>query len=212
MKTLLMCLGLLLLLVAPANANWCYPDPDEIGVYFDEMGTIACVPTVYPYITVTCYLLVPEPTRPSIGAWEATLLINPTSFPAGLTLDIGAGAVNALTPPYFSVCLSPARSGHTYKLVTISTFYLGGPIHFGVGPCVPSTFGGLSPGYVDGADPSVRVGVTTVELAPWTLPAYGGITAPAGSYIVAGINSLACPRCLIAIEPATFGAVKALYR
>jgi hypothetical protein len=122
------------------------PGPNGIGVYFETEGISYCA---YPaaHTALNAYVLAPNPTRAAgISGWEASVLINPTSWPAGITFDIGAGALNALTAPCFRVGYAVPRTGNPITLLTISTFYLTGPIVFGLGPCVPSSFDGLSAG------------------------------------------------------------------
>jgi hypothetical protein len=222
MKTrLLVALGILLI-ASPVPAQ-LDPNPDGIGVYFDQ-GGINC-PEIWPapYTTVTAYLLGTRLTRGGCSGWEATLLINPTSFPAGITLDTGSGALNVLTAPEFQVGLSPARMGSVVVFVTVSTLYLGGPVVFGVGPltaffdgATPSSEG-AGPAYADPTDPSIVVTLTASSSMPWTLPIYRGANTtlpPNGPYlssVVASINSGSFLFCGDAAESATWGGVKALY-
>lgn len=213
MKKLLILVAALAI-AAPAFAVPVDPKVDGIGVYFDTGATINCSAAA-PYTAVTAYLLGTNLSRGGLSGWEATLCVNPTFFGAGITMDIGAGALNVLTAPDFQVGLSPSRSGNVVTLLSISTFYLGGPILFGVGPCIPSSFGGTNPGYADPVDPAILVPMTPSSNVPWTLPIYLGsntnlpANGPANSFAVAGVNATPCP---VAAEQSTFGAVKDLYK
>jgi hypothetical protein len=217
MKKLLIVAAVLALSVAPALANPIDAGNNGLGVFFDTGATINCA-TPTPYTTLTGYLIAYNLTAPSGGlsAFEATLCINPTTFAAGLTLDGGAGFINALTPPVFFCGISPARSGQTIILVTISTFYLGGPIQFGVGPSVPSSFNGMAAGYADAIDPGILVPFVPSCATPWTLPIWKGsntderlpANGPANSFLVA---SVPCPGP-VATENSTWGGVKDLYK
>ncbi len=215
MKKLLTLAAILALAAPAAMAAPKDASPDGIGVYFDLSGTSNCEMSPAPYTPLTAYLLLTNPSRPSVGGWEAALLINPTSFPTGITLDPGFLSIVPLVPPYLQVGLPVARAGNPILLLTISTFYMGGTIEFGLGPCVPSSFGGLSPGYADGADTEILVPLTVSGHVPWTLPVYTGgdpVTAPPNSFECAWFNSATdCPE-VDAAEPSSWGSVKALYR
>jgi hypothetical protein len=214
MKKLLIVAAVLSLCASTAMAVPVDPTTDGIGVYFDQGATMNCSQAA-PYTAVTAYLMGTRLSRGGMSGWEATLCVNPTSFGAGITLDIGAGALNVLTAPDFQCGLSPSRSGTEVVLLSISTFYLGGPILFGVGPCVPSSFGGLSPGYTDPLDPAILAPLTPSSNIPWTMPIYLGSntnlppTGPPNCFVVAGVNATPCPT---ANEPATWGGVKDLYK
>ncbi len=214
MKRLAIAVTLALMGCAGASAAGpADPRPDGIGVYADAGGVNWCIDGPAPYTPLTVYLV---GTRLSLGGasgWEGTLLVNPTSWPAGLTLNVGAGAVNLLTAPTFHVVLSPARMGSEVVLLTISTFYLGGPIAFGIAPSVPSSFDGLTPGYADPVNPAVWLPLSAPSNVPWTLLIYRGLNAdlpangPANGFLVATI-----PCMVDAVERTTWGGVKGLYK
>lgn len=215
MKKLLIVAAVLSLCASTAMAVPTDPKIDGIGVYFDT-GAVSNCSTASPYTTVNGYLIGTNLSRGGASGWEATLLINPTTFPAGISLGIGAGALNVLTAPDFQVGFSPSRAGSEVVFLSITTFYLGGPILFGVGPCVPSSFGGLNPGYADPLDPAILVPLTPSSNVPWTLPIYLDVNTnlppngPANSFVVAGVN--AGTGCPTATEQSTWGGVKDLYK
>jgi hypothetical protein len=213
MKTTLLVTAGFLLIASAAPAQWD-PHPDGIGVYLDPSGSSCPELWLQPYTTVTGYLLGTRLSHGGCSGWEAALLIYPASLPAGITFDIGAGAINNLIAPDFQVALSPAVTGNVAVLLRFSTFYMGGGMSLGVGPSVPSSFGGLTPGYTDPLDPSVRVPLTTYFRTPWTLPIYRGTNTtlppngPANSYVVLVSNFETCG---LPSEGATWGGVKAIY-
>jgi hypothetical protein len=188
------------------------PTPNGIGIYFDPNATSNCSNAAV-YTSVNAYLIATNLTQGGLSGWEATLLVNPTTFPAGLTLDIGGGALNVLTAPVFQVGLSPSRFGPNVTLLTITTFYLGGPIVLGIAPCQPSSFQGTNPGYADPYAPEILVKLTPASNVPWTLPIYMGSNpgpiSTANGFVVAGVNASPCP---VAVENSTWGGVKDLYK
>jgi hypothetical protein len=216
MKKLVSLLALSLFVAASAFATPIDPRTNGIGVYFDLGATNNCNTSPQTYQTLTAYLIATNMSSPDgMSAWEGTLLINPTSFAAGISLDIGAGALEVLTPPVYEVGISPARSGPAVVLVTISTFYLGGPIYFGIGPSVPSSFADAGPGYADADDPAILKLFTPSSNEPWTLPIWRGNNTdgrlgnngPVHAYLVARAGAA----CVTATEQQTWGGVKALY-
>ncbi len=189
--------------------------PNGIGVYFDLTGTANCMPAATPYTPLTAYLLITNPgASGQVAGWEGQLLINPPTFAAGITLDIGTEALNVFTAPAFNVGFTMAgvRSGPIVKLVTVTTFYLGGPISFGVGPTNPSSTHGEAACFVDALDNALLVNLVPASNALWPFSAaqtYGGaVPYPAKSFLVAGVSTAPCP---VAVEPTTWGSVKALY-
>ncbi len=213
----LIALTALSLLIAPvAAAAPVDPTPNGVGIYFDTEGISNCA-YAEPYTNLTAYVLLTNPTSASIIGWEAALLINPTSFPAGITFDIGPDALNVFTVPNFNVGYLQPHSGNPITLLTITTFYLGGPVVLGLGsanPCFPGPDPCLD--YVDGVDQSLLVQFVPSVTLPWTLPAYG-FGGPAPSYFcyaMAGVNAMGAPGspCAeVAVEEASWGGVKALY-
>ena len=207
MKKLVFLLALSLFAASTALAG-SDPAPNGIGIYFDLQGNSNCA-TPTPYTPLNAYVLATNITGHGISGWEATLLINPTSFPAGITMDIGLEALNVFTAPSFQVGYAVSRNGNPVNLLTITTFYLGGPIVYGIAPGFPSSFGGLNPGYADGLDPSILVPLVPSSNVPWTLPAYNVAQIPANAFVVAGANAPPCP---VATESNTWGGVKDLYK
>ncbi len=217
MKKLLMSVALLALAV-PAAAV-VDPGPNGIGVFFDSYGDHNCSP--YPpavYTPLTAYLLVTNPgASGKIAGWEGQLLINPPTFAAGITLDIGPEALNVFTAPAFNVGFTSVgvRQGNPITLVTFTTFYLGGPISFGVGPTEPSSTHGACPCFVDAVDNALLVLLRPTCDRPWPFtPAqtYGGaVPYPDSAYLSATVGGCMVD-CVVATEPSSWGSVKALYK
>ncbi len=193
--------------------------PNGLGVFFDTGGNNTCLLAPAPYTPLTAYLMITNPgASGKVAGWEGQLLINPPTFAAGITLDIGPEALNVFTAPAFNVGYTSVgvRQGNPIKLVTLTTFYLGGPISFGVGPTEPSSTHGASACFVDAVDNSLLVPLTPFCGFPWPFAAaqtYGGIVPhPEASYLVAGAGGYVCVSCAVANEPSSWGGVKALYR
>lgn len=130
-------------------------------------------------------------------------MINDAYLPFPLTYVVLAGGVNTLTRPMFMVNLGvPLPRASEMVLMSISTIYAGGSVLFGLAPCNPSSFGGLSPGYAVGNNPGTLKPLTPSSSVPWPGVPYG--------YGVAGIN--AGPGCPVASESSSWSGVKALYR
>ncbi len=212
MKRLLILIALLGFAV-PASAV-SDPSPNGLGVYFDVQANSNCLMSPTTYSPLTAYLLVTNPgASGKIAGWEGQLLINPSTFPAGITLDIGPEALNVFTAPAFNVGFTSVgvRQGNPIRLVTFTTFYLGGPISFGVGPTDPSSTQGAGACFVDAIDNSLIVPLTPSCNVRWPFtPAetYGGAVPYANNaFLVAGLM------CTIdAAEPSSWGNVKALYK
>ena len=217
----------LAMLVLTASSAWAV-NPElglnSFGVFFEQTADTNCNTSATPYSTLTAYVIACNLTRPNgLSAIEFTLLVNPTTFSAGISFDGGGGFINALTPPVFFCGISPSRNGQAVTIITISTFYLGGPIYFGLGPSVPSSFASLYPGYADADDPGILVPLHPCSQVAWTLPIYKGsntderlpANGPPNSLLVAAVNATdpACPPFGVsATQQSSWGSVKNLYR
>jgi hypothetical protein len=104
------------------------------------------------------------------------------------------------TFPFFQWPLI-AESAPAIKLATISTLWLGiAPIRFGLGPHVPSSGDGTSPMIAAGNDPTLFVPLRpSIQNIPWPGENYG--------YTVAWVGN-----CPVAVEDASWGEIKSLYR
>lgn len=216
MKKLLI-LAAVLALAAPAVAVPTDPGPNGLGFYSD-LGGVSNTASPAPYTPLNMYLLATNVTQNcGISGWEGYVLINPTSFPAGITFDIGPEALNVFTAPSFQVGFAVSRVGNPILLLTITTFYLGGPFYFGIAPGYPSSFNtgdpnvGYAPGYADGCDPGILIPFTPSSNTPWgAMPWY--LSNPnvvmSKAYLLGTAN--ATPP--IATEKSTWGGVKDLYK
>lgn len=219
MKKLLILAAVLSLAASTAFAQ-ADPGVNGIGVYFDLQGNSNCLQAPTPYTMVTAYLLGTNLSQGGASGWEATVLLNPATFPAGITLDIGAEALEVLTPPVYQVGYAVARMGNVVNFLTISFFYLGGTVTFGVAPCQPSSFGeggnpalGMYPGYADPVDPGILKGLTPSSNQPWgALPFYVGTNATGFTARNGFIVATAGTSCVTATENSTWGGVKDLYK
>lgn len=164
MKTLLI-LGLLLA-AAGATAQ-TDPGANGIGFYWDEGGVCNCLAAAAPYTQLNAYLLATRTTRSAgMSGWEAEIAILPApTLPPTYTLN--NGGENALAAPIFQVGMAEALPyAPTMKLLTVSIVNFSTPFVLAVGPCTPSSFGGLCPGYADGADPDLLIGLTPSTSIP----------------------------------------------
>jgi hypothetical protein len=199
MKKLLV---LALMLVAANAFAVVDPDPNGIGIYFDQTADNNCLLSAPQYSTVTAYLCVTNLTTNGISGWEASIRTNPATLPAGLTVTLFHGALNVLAPPLYNVGIPAVGgvAGNPVVLASFSTFYLGGPIEYAVGPCTPSSFGGLSAGFAAGDDPGLLTPLTPSCDLPF--PGFDN------TFLVASVAGASCP---VATETNSWGNVKALY-
>ncbi len=199
-------------LVLPHGSPAQPPPPHEtMGVYFDAGGYLDCYGQE-PYTMVTAYLLARDITAPSgISGWECSLVTDPADFMAAVTITLANGGVNASTAPDYDVTLPAAvPSAPVIRLATWTTFYLGGPIKFAIGPAHPGHFpDDPGPGYVAGDDPGSR---TRLYLrCAWS-------QAPQPDTYNVAIFGMGCPLikdlppCAVPVETSTWGTIKELYR
>ena len=164
MKKLVTLLSLALLAVAlPASAQ----DSNGIGFYFDEAGLTNYLASAPPYTMVNAYLLATRISRPSgLSGWEAEVAVIPTPVVAASYLLTNNG-LNVLTAPSFQVGMANALPyTPAMKLLTVQVLNFGTPFSLAVGPCTPSSFGGLRPGYADGVNPGLLIGLTPSSNVP----------------------------------------------
>ena len=175
------------------------PDPDGIGIYFDEQGYTNCVnlePGVYG--PGFCYLLITQASEPSgVSGWECRLDIEGPLFV--LWMEFFGGAFGTPIGPDIIVGLNYGLPwAQAIALVDI-TIYLTEPgqVVFTVGPTSTPTIPGY-PAYAAGDDPGN------------VIPLY-----PSAGYDEFG-NALPCAvingECPVKKQDMTWGGVKALYR
>lgn len=157
MKKLLV---LALVLVAANAFAQTDPDPNGIGFYFDEGGVSNYLATAPAYTVVNAYLLATRVTESSgISGWEAEVMVSPA--PAVAPTYTTNGGINVLTAPIFQVGLGAALPfAPAIKLLTVGVLNFGTPFTLAIGPCTPSSFQGMYPGYAAGNDPGKLVGLT----------------------------------------------------
>ena len=190
---------------------------NTIGVFFDPGAWTDCS-SASPYTTVTAYLLAVDVADPNgISGWEASLVTDPATFPAGVSIQLQNGGTNALTAPEFDVTLpAPVPRAGVISLATWSTFYLGGVISLGLGPAHPGHFPDCpGPGYAGGADPTERARL----VVDWNVP----VSDHADTYWSAGVNGAFCSvdgreksaagnPCQTPVRQESWGTIKELYR
>lgn len=164
MKKLLV---LALMLMAASAFAQTDDGANGIGFYWDEGGVSNYLATAAPYSQLNVYLLATRITEDSgLSGWEAEVAIIPApSFPPTYTLN--NNGLNVLSAPIFQVGMANALPfAPAMKLLTITLLNFGTPFSLAVGPCTPSSFGGLRPGYAAGNDPGKLVGLTPAASVP----------------------------------------------
>jgi len=171
------------------------PDPDGIGMYFDQLGTVYCNEFIGGPVSI--YLvLTNQSVITGVGGYECHVDVSP--LPAGAVFEQGwtlpPTAINVSTAPDFIVGFgTPLPHANAITLVTYGLLVFGpGCVEFNVRA---SDSGNLI--YADGIDPGL--------LIPMQVSSDG---SPYG----AGLN---CPGCIDIIIPndeQSWGQVKNLYR
>lgn len=137
-------------LLCSASLGYC---GDEIGVYFDNEGTINCLPNLAEFPSqVDAYIILHSCTSTTgVGGWEGAV-----SLPAEIviaTIDFGNGAINVGLHPEFMVgYAAPLPSTSVVVLAHLGLVVLGpGSIYLhSIGS--PSIEGALGPIYVSGGE------------------------------------------------------------
>ncbi len=184
---------LLTMLMAASALAIIDPDPNTMGLYFDEEANIVCATGVTPFSQVDLYLTLTSPTFDNLYGFEAGLTLegeglvlavyfsNPQALNVGdlTNLIVGFGAPTATTE-----ATVVARWTILYTSATLEglDFYLHGTTPSSLDPMYPTLL------LADGELMSVA---TTVIEGP-----------------NASING--CP--VIAVEEMSFDSVKSLYR
>ena len=206
MKALVIAAGLILVSASPGLAQ-LDPEPDSIGLFFDEAYTFPCLcsDATGPF---PLYLVASEIScAGGLAGWEAMVSLTPEStglFFLSATLS-GTGPIMATTPPEFQVVLGvPMPQAPDLLLATLNYFATGpAAACFRIHPIrAPSLPGECS--YVDGA--VVDRLVPFVPPNTWLGPA-------------AFLNTVhcQCPHNLncegqVVTKVATWGAVKSMFR
>lgn len=198
MKKLLV---LALMLMAASAFAQSDDGANGIGFYWDEGGVSNFLETAAPYSSLNVYLLATRITEMSgLSGWEAEVAVIPApSFPPTYTLN-NAG-LNVLSAPIFQVGMANALPwAPAMKLLTITLLNFGTPFSLAIGPCTPSSFGGLYPGYADGVNPGLLIGLTPSADLP--------VPGRPNFYTVATFMEPAP----VAVENDSWGSVKNLYQ
>jgi len=158
MKKLLV---LALVLVAASAFAQTDPEPNGIGFYFDEAGTSNYLASAAPYTIVNAYLLATRITQSGgLSGWEAEVAVIPAPAVAP-SYTLNNNGLNVLTPPVFQVGMAVALPfAPVIKLMTVGVLNFGTPFSLAIGPCTPSSFEGKYPGYADGVNPGILIGLT----------------------------------------------------
>jgi len=193
-----------------------------IGFFLDEAATTNCTTTATPYSTVTLYLVARDIGTPGVGlsGWECSVVTDPATLPAGVTVTLRYGALNVLAYPEFNVGLPAVGGtgpGSTFVLATLSTFYLGGPIKFGVGPIATTSFPAIT--FRDDGHPEATGGYAQGDNPGELHRLFPTSNVPSGvaaTYWTSYVNVVGetCPNGEgpIPTEGNSWGGVKALYQ
>jgi len=171
------------------------PDPDMIGLYFDELADQPCVEGLAPYVPTFLYVIVTNPTIDAIGGfeceitWDGAALVTGVTFPTDF-VNVGNNTniiVGYSTPIPTTTATIVARVDFLY------TDTAGGPTGLYMGPSNPSSNEFGYPTVLDGA----------LNEIPW------GTSTVIGEY-----NAMVNGNCegVVANEDASWGSVKSLYR
>lgn len=190
-----------LILVAANAFAQTDPKTNGIGIYFDELGINNGLASAPPYTMVNAYLLATRISQVGgLSGWEAEVAVIPAPAVAPSYL-LNNNGLNVLTAPVFQVGMAVAMpQAAAMKLLTISVLNFGTPFTLAVGPCTPSSFEGKFPGYADGVNPGILVGLTPSCSVP--------VPGRTNFFTVAGF--MTTPP--VAVENDSWGSVKNLYQ
>ncbi len=183
------------------------PDPNGIGLYFDEEATIYCLQAPVGS-ELTAYLCLTRITAASgVSRWEATIEV---SYPSAvLTWNLRGQAVNATEIPEFVVQLAdplpwqPSLVVLEMRIRVMTEHPLAFRIHPVSDPSVTDTLHPL-PAYAAGTDPTdFRTLGYSWGWDPVTgTPFWCAVINPVGD----------CSEAPAEREPSSWGTIKALYR
>lgn len=144
---------------------------DQLGIWFEETGTIDRHTTTTDFEEVTAYLMVVNPSVDyGISGWECCVEVAGAVF--GLTWELAGDAINVEASPCFSVGVSgPPLPGDQLVMLATLTFYQPNPhaqTAFYIHPASSPSLPGVAV-YADGIDPG--------HLVPM-MPASGSETVP----------------------------------
>lgn len=194
------CIAMLLvvLLAGQALAGGNTPDPDQIGLYYDQLAEFDCNESVDGMITT--YVVLTELTSPSILGWEAMITsVGEGAVMTGVTyhgLSINAAT---RTDEYMVGLGEPLVAVDGMIVVMDMNYYIFDstlPLEVFMGPVYYHTADEALPCYLDGED---------VELAKPLVPSSGDLEAP----VLTANENCTGP---VADERRSWGDVKSLFR
>ncbi len=192
---MLVALALVSLLAASAFAG-LDPDPDMMGLYFDDMGMTVCTQGAF-IDHIPMYVLYTNPTIATTRGFECGITVNgltntsiSVTYPTSAT-DVGTQDGNTFN--YIAGYASPIPTSEVTVLATLDIFYLDQvPLDFYLGPATPSS------------DPNAMYPMVMLE--DFSLMTVGTSTD-------GGVSAQINGECIVVDnEDASFGAVKALFR
>ena len=139
MKTTLATLAAFCLtLTGPAFANCIDPDPDGVGIYFDEGATECMIMEPTPGETYTAHVILTNMTGAQVVAWGAKVTVSDDRQrgPAAITeWRFPTPSRNAFTEPDFAVLPDvPLPYDAAVVLASFDYLYEGGVVYFHLGP------------------------------------------------------------------------------
>lgn len=189
----------LLLAAQAASAQPCDPLPNGIGIYFDEVGCDYCRASAPLYTMVTGYVLATnvDPSLGGIIGFELKLLIDPMPL---VFSELLAGDFPITQFPWYSWFPFDRAIAPAMKLFRFAFMWSGSPTRFGLGPYRPESRHGDSPMILADIDHTLWVPLRpSIQNVPWPGEDYG--------YTVAWVGN-----CPVAVENASWGEIKSLYR
>ncbi|MFO7653705.1 MAG: hypothetical protein R6X25_07750 [Candidatus Krumholzibacteriia bacterium] len=185
----LTCLTMLLAVPASAQTD---PYTDACGVYFDQGATVNCATA--PVGMIDAYVVLTHLTSVGIRAWEMKLEVLGGGVLGNMAFS--GLAINATTPPEYSVGLGEAIYGNPIVVATMSVYVssVEMPVEFMISGIRFSSVDPRAPNYVDSED----IGIIKV-----LRQSTGGPDVP-----VATING----DCVVGAENETWSGVKSLFR
>lgn len=198
MRNMFWVISLMLLMSAVPALAQLDPDDDGIGVYFDPCACVQCLSLDVG--EQLAFLVITHPTSPQgVGGWEAKVWLD---GPAVITnFELLGNAINVATRAneYIVGEAYPLINPFTYPAVVVARIHfvmldVASPVNFWIDGVYFHSLPYRAPAYLDGSDYDI-----IKELRQST----GGVEFP-----VATING----ECAVAVDPATWDGVKALYR
>ena len=137
---ILLTLALISILAVPAFAG-LDPDPDMMGLYFDEMGDVVCT-QAGTFAHVPVFVLYTRPSVGSVSGFECGITIDGATNTFMSIFAMPAGFSNAGTATNLRVTFdSPIYTSKETVLAELDLYYLewGTPMALFIGPSDPSS-------------------------------------------------------------------------